>query len=810
MPQLQHPLVTLSIENGMRTGETPFVRTAGCDQIGAPGVNSFFAILEPMSLHPEMADLAPLILERLEQELATRQKVTATAAISASVEAVNAELFYYNQDREEDDRLYFGLTCGLTREDDLYIAQVLPSQILISQDGVLHVFPELETWHWSRRSDPEVSLEQPLGVHGEIEPDLYHTRIEPGDLIVLCSGSLARVLQREPQDVFVRGDAQAAITHLQELTEAYNVDNASSVAIAVTRQPKRSRRRHDLAFLRTVTAAVGSFLPEETAQRLRRRSASSEPEVDTETPARHTERQQGDTGDARSSAVDTIYGDAGASSTADGNQSAYNSDQDEEPEYWDPHGQWEAGPAEPYPGELEGGYADPERNREGKRTLTEIVAGAVLALVAAIIGIWQLAVNRDRSIDGPREDESTFGLPRLQRYDNSMQGPDFTGVRRRLPRAPINKYAGFVSVGLVFALAAGLIYSISSSRDRERTEEFEALMGQATAARQNAIQANDPVIAQSFLEASEARLDEAAALGVDDEVILTEQAAIVEARDASLGIERLGNIQVLGGVPSAPDGVAPNLFFGNGQLYVFTDALYQLDPENSRLLRLITPGDEIGGQAVGELQGAAWGHGSPMVMDGRGVYIYDSTSTSWTRHELGSFGSEYSDIAAISGYIGNLYLLSPQAGQILRYHGDQFDALPEDWTGGSAAEELATGVDMMIDGRIYVLTAEGQVLDFYRGALDDTVAINATPAIDSAVAFSYQTDRSHMYIADAHDRILRVNTDGQVVQQFMSESEAPPLENIQQIAVDDALGSAYVLTDNALMQVRLPGPPRQD
>jgi hypothetical protein len=652
-----------------------------------------------------------------------------------------------------------------------------------------------------------MSLEQPLGVHEELECDLYHTRIEPGDLIVICSGSLARVIQREPQDVFVQGNAQAAISHLKELTEAYNVDNASSVAIEVTSPRKRSRRGHDLAFLRTVAAAAGSFLPEDTAQRLRGRSANNRQGVDTETPASHTDHQGGLTVDSKTSTVDTIYREERPTLSADKHSAAYNSRYEEDGhDYWDPHGHWDAETAPSTRNE----EAEEDQHREGKRTLIEIVAGAVLALVAAIIGIWQLAVNRDRSMDGPREDESTFGLPRLQRYDNSIQGPDFTGVRRRLPRAPINKYAGFVSVGLVFALAAGLIYSVSSSRDRERTEEFEALMGQAVAARENAVQAENPSAAQSFLQASEARLDEAAALGVDEELILTEQAAIVEARDVSLGIERIGNIQVLGGVPSAPDGVSPNVFFGNGQLYIFTDALYQLDSEQSRLLRLISSGDQINGHTVGELQGAAWGQGSPMVMDGNSVYTYDSTSRDWSRHELGSFGSEFSDITAISGYIGNLYLLSPQAGQILRYHGDQFDALPEDWTGGSAVEELANGVDMMIDGRIYVLTADGVVHDFYRGALDDSVAINATPEIDSAVSFSFQSERSHMYVADSHDRILRVTTDGQVVQQFMSEQDAPQLQNIQQIAVDDALGSAYVLTDNALLQVRLPGPPRED
>jgi serine/threonine protein phosphatase PrpC len=805
MPQTQQSLVMLSIEHGMRTGESPYIRTAGCEQIGARGVHSFFAILEPLSVHPEIEDLAPLILQRIEQELATRQKVTATAAISASVEAVNDELFQYNRGRAEDDRLYYGLTLGITREDDLYLAQVLPSQILISQDGNLHAFPELSSWHWSRNAEAATELEQPLGLHQSIEPDLYHTRIEPGDLIVMCSGSLARVIHREPQDVFTRDDASAAIAHLQELTDAYNVDNGSSVAIAVPHEPKWTRRTRDLAFLRSMAAAAASFLPEETAQRLRRRKANYDKGVDAEAHKGQTSQYQAHSIDVNLYPPDTIQSEDWSPETAPG-VSLHSSDLSESGErfdYWDPR-------SDRADSHVSQGEVGEDRDREGKRTLTEIVVGAVLALVAAIIGIWQLAVNRDRTLDGPREDESTFGLPRLQRYDNTIQGPDFTGVRRRLPRAPINKYAGFVSVGLIFALAAGLIYSISSSRDRERTEEFEALMEQAVVARQHALQSSDPVIANSFLQASEARLEEAAALGVNDELILTEQAAIVEARDTSLGIERLGNVQVLGGIPPAPDGISPSLFFGNGQLYVFTDSLYLLDPEGSRLLRLISAGDSVDGHTVGELQGAAWGHGSPMVVDGNSVYTYDSTTTSWSRNELGTFGDAYSNIAAVSGYIGNLYLLNAQTGQILRYHSDQFDALPEDWSAGGAAEELTGGVDMMIDGRIYVLTEAGEVLNFYRGALDESTAIAATPDIENAVSFSYQSGQGYIYVADQHDRIIRASTEGQVIQQFMSDPEAPAISNIQSIAVDDALGSAYVLTDNALLQARLPGPPRND
>lgn len=787
--------------------DSPYLSTAGCEQIGHKGVHSFFAILEPLNVHPESAELAPLVLDRLEQELATRMSFTATSAISASVEAVNEELHHYNQHRPREDRLYYGLTCGISRGDNLYLAQVVPSQILIAQDGELYAFPDLSTWHWSRRSETQTALEQPLGLHGEIEPDLYHTRVEPGDLIVLCSGSLARVIQREPQDVFTRGDADAAIEHLRDLAHAYNVDNATSAAIAVTRASRPSRRRRDFAFLRRVTHLAASLLPEETAERVRGRFLQSESTLDQQAEAVHTAGGWESAVDHETDWPDTIPWNLDVPAARETPAGAWNATEPDAPEAID-HQFWEPHPAE--------GLTDTETNltvpseddREGKRTLTEILAGAILALSAAFVGVWQLAINRDRSVDGPREEENTYGLPRLQRYDNSIQGPDLSGLRRRLPRAPVSRLTGFISIGLIAAMAIGLFYSITTSRERERVEEFEVLIEDATAARINAAEADDPQAAQSFLQTSDSRLEEAAALGVDDEAIAAEQSAVDDARDTALGIERLGNIQSLGGVPPAPEGIAPRLFYGNGQLYVFTDALYQLDAEESQLIRLIGSGDEVDGEAVGELQSAAWGQGTPIAMDGTNLYVYDSSSASWTRHELGNFGDSYSDVAAISGYIGNFYVLSPPAGQILRYNEGQFDAAPEDWTGGGAAEELSTAVDMVIDGRIYVLTETGQVLDLYRGALDNTIDIQATPEIENAVALSYRPDRDHMYIADEHDRILRVTQDGQFVQQFMSAEDAPEISDIGGIAVDDALGSAYILAGDALLQARLPGPPR--
>jgi hypothetical protein len=799
--QLQTPLATLAVSDGYHTSASPYIFTAGVEHAGARGATAFFAILEPLTEHQDNDDLAPLVLNRLASEVASRHSITATAAINAAVEEINAELAGYNQSRPERERLYFGLTCGLTRGDDLYLAQVPPSQVLIGQDGDVYAFPGLESWHWSLRSETNTALEQPLGLHEEIEPDLYHTRIEAGDLIVLASPSLARVIQREPQDVFLSGNAEAAIAHLRELAHDYAVESAAAATIAILPGPAASSSRN-LSLRNGLSGLVSLFLPRSEKNGNHRNSSAQGVDRLAQGVQTRNQREADPRDPSRTSSHSTSDG-AGRTSDKDASDERYAVESGSGPVYED---LWD--PTRTRHNAVEDAESPETWDWKGRRTLTEILAGVLLALSAAVVGVWQLAINRDRQIDDDRRSDSTVGVPRLERYDSGTQRRDFSSVRRRLPRAPISPLTGIISATLVIGLAGMLAFSVHTSRERERTEMFESRIIAAAQSREQAVLAADPVVASAHLSAAEARLTEAEALGIGAERIAAERALIAEARDVALGIERLGAAQTLGMIPAAPEGVSPKLFVGNGQLYVFTDALYLLDAEQSRLVRLIGPGDLAAGHSVGMLLGAGWGHGNPVVVDSTHAYLFEPSVAAWTSHQLGLPTDGSGGIAGVSGFIGNLYLLTPGSGQIMRYADGLYAGLPDDWTAGQAAEELRRGVDLIVDGRIYVLLDDGQILNFYRGALDTTIDPQATPPIEGAVSLSSQPDRPYVYVADSHDRILRISREGEVIQQFMAAEGSTALTNIQAIAVDDALGTAYVLADSVLVQVRLPDPPR--
>ena len=805
MPRLQAPAAAAAevvVEAGHFTDDSPFLSLDPADDLGSRGTRHVYAVVEPVAASADAALIAPELLDRLRDELVERASQSASAALLGAIQALNAWLYDVNLDRPPSQRLLFGLTCVSSRDDELFIAQVPPSQILIGQEGEVYAFPDLDA-----PAEPGAGLPpEPLGRAPDIEPELYRTRVERGDLIVLCSTSVAEVARRERQDVFVSGDAQLAALHLEELVNRYAIGDGYGAAVEVSGRAHRRGQLPEASFLRWVGDIASHLLPEDTAARLRARTQRPNhpiDEVDLDDEAMHTGAYSGD-----ASEIDFESGalrEAGSRPEARGDEPSllltiptYEQPDEsfEEREYWRP--------AE-YDGPDDGERIPVDRSG-GRGKLSGLLAAAVLAFSAAVVGVWQITVHRDHSLGEPRDD-GTLGLPRLHRYEDSPQLPDFSGVRARLPRAPISRLTGLVAMALVVFLVATLAFSIHNHQVTVRRARVESLLQQAVQSREQASQQTDPVVAQAYLLAAEARVRDAQAAGLDAKRAGQEQAAISQTRDTALKIERLSNVEALGGVPAAPKGVTPRLFMGNGQLYILTDALYRLESNGTTLVRLLGSGDNVGGKPTGTLLGAAWGDGSPVAFDATNAYVFDPTAGTWTRDPLGTFGTGYSDISAANGFGGNLYMLSPSSGQILKFTAGAYSAQPEDWTGGLASGDLRSATDMQIDGHIYVLLKDGRILDFYMAALNGTLNPAVTPPIQNATAISAEPDRPYFYVADGNDRILRLTRDGKLVQQFMAGDGVPSLSGIRDLAVDDVLGVGYVLTNNQLLEVRLPAPP---
>ena len=267
MPLVETRSRELVIRAGQLTEGTAFLSIDPIDDLGKEHSQHLYIALEPVEDSPLAGSVADEVIQRLRDAIQKGGSQSATSLLLSAIEDVNHWLVQANAVRTPDRRVSFGFSCIMSRGDDAYIAQSAPSQILISQEGELYAFPELDSWHWSNDQQRDDAT-SPLGARETSQPDMYYTKIASGDVMVLCSTSVARILSRGPQDVFLRGEADDILAHIDEIARMYSIDDAHAAAIVVPYHRRRtiaraarSRQAAEFLVLSSVTGGDGGTSP---------------------------------------------------------------------------------------------------------------------------------------------------------------------------------------------------------------------------------------------------------------------------------------------------------------------------------------------------------------------------------------------------------------------------------------------------------------------------------------------------------------------------------------------------------------------
>lgn len=119
-------------------------------------------------------------------------------ALTAAIEAANDALYHSNRTATPGARILLGLTCLVVREHELIICQVSPTQLILAQNGAPVLLPSFDTWRADYQPHTKGN-QQGLGATETATPALYRAILEEGDLIVLCSSNLARLLATDDE-----------------------------------------------------------------------------------------------------------------------------------------------------------------------------------------------------------------------------------------------------------------------------------------------------------------------------------------------------------------------------------------------------------------------------------------------------------------------------------------------------------------------------------------------------------------------------------------------------------------------------------
>jgi len=227
----------------------------------------------------------------------------------------------------------------------------------------------------------------------------------------------------------------------------------------------------------------------------------------------------------------------------------------------------------------------------------------------------------------------------------------------------------------------------------------------------------------------------------------------------------------------------------------------------------VVKGITVDGRAVGELIDLVWvaaggerQKSALIVLERGGLIEFDLA--------FGPATIPFADSTVPAGarrldtFESNLYLLDTAARQVWRYRpsGDGYSGLPDGYFETPLAE-VENAIDMAIDGRVYLLEANGTLHKYLGGDLVEPFSLTGLPTpIGQAVAVAVDPNvpnESSLYVVDLDGaRILHFTPDGRFIRQI--RSVGGEFEAIEDLLVDERAGRLYVISAGRLYWAALP------
>jgi hypothetical protein len=396
----------------------------------------------------------------------------------------------------------------------------------------------------------------------------------------------------------------------------------------------------------------------------------------------------------------------------------------------------------------------------------------------------------------------------VSRYRESSGIP--AELRANLPRGPVVHVPArvlAVSVALLMAVGgAGATVNFQHERDARAHAALTAVDRSLQDAAAN------PLVATSMVTQAAQALDEARASGADPAVVSQYARALSAVRDNAWNMRRLQGVQMLGSVPASASGAPTRLALSGDTLYVAAGDLYELQPEEKRLVLLLARGTEVAGERVGKLRSVSVDGGAVIASDGAAMYVRDSQGA-WQRRALAiNDVGGISDTLPIVSWGDAAYGVSWE-GDIVRFFDTSAGPQSELWATSAQNPDLLRVTDFVIDGKIHLLLDDGRVLTFSRGQLETTAAPFVTPRLTAPRSLAEAPLAAQRYLVDGdavvgsnQGRIIRVDQAGNTTQYLTPEDAVvgDALASADEVAIDELTGTVFWIADDVVWQARLP------
>ncbi len=415
-----------------------------------------------------------------------------------------------------------------------------------------------------------------------------------------------------------------------------------------------------------------------------------------------------------------------------------------------------------------------------------------------------------------------FGSPPLSAPRRGPAGAEApAGARPSRPAGPpwrgLNASRAVVILAVllpvvVIALVVGTRFQYEHSQ-RQRAAE---LLRQAGEARAAALASAEQADQCQGLRQAISLLDEALKVIPDEPQALALRQQAAQELDAAAKVRRLYTLWPLGELPAGDTGPAraTRLWVRGSDIFILDRGANRgyrrvlnptgdaLEPASGNPV-LVQKGQSQGSAVVGDLVDMRWmpaggERANPgLVFIDRNGSLLDVDAAGGVRALPVADSAGWRRLVAAGAYAGNLYLLDVQQNRILKYvpAAGGYTNPPVDYL-VAPAPDLSGAIDMAIDGRIYVLMADGKIVKFLLGKQQpfDVSGLDQ-PLANPVALFVTGEDETQgsIYIADAGlARVVQLNKRGEFVRQYKAGEGQADLAQLSGLYVDEAQQRIYL------------------
>jgi serine/threonine protein phosphatase PrpC/predicted nucleic acid-binding Zn ribbon protein len=865
MPRYEIQTSQFGMISGIRQAHSDMVLIAEPAGLFAPEVRKgqLYIVAEAEGDPGRGRDACQLVLRTIRKTFYEDSSYSVTAALRKALIAANRVLYDQNFNLASQKRVFVGVTCAVIKEQDLHVAQVLPAQIYMFTQGKLRALPTHVSWNPTPTGTPLHFKLNAIGASLSVEPDFYRAVLKPGDSVLLSSSNFGRSLsQEDAMRLLKSAEPEEALEMLTTVCKQHELTDAQGLLINITPPLSPAAQAAPLSrvgvlersrlALRSMNAwatrvtGEAALLVQGPGAREKRRKAEARREQQRREQERLTQLPE-----EPKVSLDRVPLPRPLDLGESLEERAMQARQQQRSRLGMPpprEVEDEAIPPSVMLGETN--YAIPSTDQR-RIDLSDTPSMAALGRSARGDSFSSRPTVKspyDMTM-GERIAEGLFKLRSMMRGSRvgHRKLPPSAMAQSRRPvelsyrRQRQQPFSVMWLLILVLLVAIFIMYGWNLAEQNmqraanDSLERAEAAMAAVRAA---------PTIyeAELLLSSVEVALGEVRASEVvtaTQENRLRYEQLEQEYERAVSSIKKLSyfeDLQVFAQHP-VPNGVFSSVVVpppiqsitntANFNWIYLLDSnvgvLYRMPKNGGPIEEFLRPDDTINQVPIGTIRAQAWRFDNIVAVaqngEGGPFTFYFPTGGQWGYSNLAGsseWGRVNQRFRAVN-YDGNLYIWGAVPEQILRYRSGNYGDFPDPWIQETKDKKVDSALDMAIDGKIYLLQPNGNVLVFMAGSFEREIVLEEiNPALVTASSFFVSPDDPEsgwIFLVDSNQgRIIQLD---KVTGKFIQQIQAPPdspikLDQLTGLYVDETGGRTilYLVNGGQILRASLPDPPR--